>query len=131
MGKARTDKNGHTREQKLLHENQQLKKQISSLRKQLARIDLDRYSTVRDMIEEHYQEDKLETGREILENLRKQWACNVCHNGHLEIFVYNRAGQTHYYRICSNAPDCTNRTLSKPYDAANVAGIMRKSSEDK
>ena len=126
MGKARTDKHGNTKEQRLFNENERLKRQISSLRKQLARIDLDRYSTVRDMIEEHYQEDKLATGREILDNLKKQWACKECADGHLEIFIYNRSNATYYYRICSNAPDCSNRTLAQPYTAANVKGIIRK-----
>lgn len=130
MGKARTDRYGNTKEKSLRLENQQLKKQVSSLRKQLARIDLDRYSTVKDMIEEHYEGDKLAQGKEILENIKKQWACKECHDGTMEIFIYNRADQTWYYRICSNAPDCTNRTLAKPYNAANVVGIMRKIKEE-
>lgn len=129
MGKARTDKHGYTREQRLFHENQKLKRQVSSLRKQLARIDLDRYDTIKDMIEEHYQEDRAEEGKIILEILKKQWACNDCQEGTMEIYVYNRAGGTFYYRICSNAPDCTNRTLAKPYIASDVKGIMRKVEE--
>ena len=129
MPKARTNRYGNTVEKQLRLENQQLKKQISSLRKQLARLDIDRYSTVKDMIEQHYEGEKLATGKEILQNLKKQWKCNSCHDGFLEIFVYNRADQTYYYRICSNSPDCTNRTLAKPYSAANVVGIMRKNSD--
>ena len=117
-------------EQQYRLEIQQLKKQVSSLRKQLARLDIDRYSTVKDMIEEAYEGEKLAAGKEILENLKKQWLCNSCGMGHLEIFIYNRGGETYYYRICSNAPDCTNRTLAKPYSAANVVGIMRKGDEE-
>jgi len=131
MGKARTDRYGNTKEKSLRLENQRLKKQVSSLRKQLARIDIDRYSTVKDMIEEQYQGEQLAAGKEILENLKKQWSCKQCPDGFLEIFVYNRANETYYYRICSNAPDCSNRTLAKPYSAANVVGIMRKGSEEK
>ena len=76
MGKARTDRYGHTREQKLIQENRLLKRQVSSLRKQLARIDLDRYDAVKEMIQEHYKEDRAEEGREILENLKKSWICH-------------------------------------------------------
>lgn len=129
MGKARTDRSGHTREQRLSYENQQLKKQVSKLRKQLARIDLDRYDMVKEMIQEHYQDDRAEQGAEILESLKKSWSCKVCLDGHLEIFIYNRGGETHYYRICSNAPDCANRTKSQSY-ITSVKGIIRKTSED-
>jgi hypothetical protein len=126
MGKARVDKHGHTREQRLLHENQQLKRQISALRKQIARLDLDRYSTIKDLIEEGYQGEKADEGKQILDNLKKIWACHCCIDGFLEIFIFNRAGETHYYRICSNAPLCLNRTKSQPYSSTQVSGIIRK-----
>lgn len=128
MGKARTDRNGYTREQKLVNENKKLKQAISQLRKQLARIDLDRYDTVKEMIQEHYQEEKAEQGQQILDNLKEAWKCNGCGMGHLEIFVYNRGDTTYYYRICSEAPNCVNRTKSKPY-TPNVKGIIRKSKQ--
>lgn len=125
MGKSRTDRHGHTREQKLWYENQQLKKKVSSLRKQLARIDLDRYDTIKEMIQEHYVEEKADQGKAILENLKKTWACKSCEDGFLEIFVYNRGGSTWYYRICSNAPLCMNRTKSQEWNNS-VKGIARK-----
>lgn len=125
MGRARTDRNGHTKEQRLRQENEKLKRQISSLRKQIARLDLDRYSTIKDLIEENYQDDKAQEGKQILENLKQVWACRSCADGFLEIFVFNRANETHYYRICSNAPFCLNRTKSKPY-SPQVSGIIRK-----
>jgi hypothetical protein len=125
MGKARTDKRGFTREQRLHEENQQLKRQVSSLRKQLARLDLDRFGVVQEMIEEHYQEERAEQGQEILKSLRKTWACHNCADGTMEIFVYNRGDRTMYYRICSNAPFCLNRTLPQSYHPG-IKGIIRK-----
>lgn len=125
MGKARTDRNGYTREQRLIQENRMLKRQISSLRKQIARIDLDRYDSVKEMIQEHYKEGREEEGKEILENLRKSWTCHKCDEGYLEIFTYNVGEHTFYYRICSNAPHCRNRTKPQKY-APTVKGIMRK-----
>lgn len=129
MGKARTDRHGYTREQRLIQENRVLKRQISSLRKQIARIDLDRYDSVKEMIQEHYTEDKEEQGREILENLKKSWACRECADGYLEIFVFNKGKSTIYYRICSNAPACMNRTKSQEY-TPTVKGIMRKGKDE-
>ena len=129
MGKARTDRYGNTKEQSLLRENQALKRQISSLRKQLARIDLDRYDTVKEMIQEHYQEDRAEEGKEILENLKRSWLCHKCEGGYLEIFVLNRGTDTIYYRICSNAPVCMHRTKPQIY-TPGVKGIMRKTKDE-
>jgi hypothetical protein len=126
VGKSRRGDKEFTREQKLVHENKRLKKELAQLRKQLARIDLDRYDTVREMIEEHYQEDKAQQGQEILENLKKTWACKECSDGHLEIFLYNKVGTTWYYRICSNAPKCKNRTLAQKY-SPEVKGIIKNS----
>ena len=129
MSKNRTDRYGNTKEQRLKNENDKLKRQISSLRKQIARLDLDRYDTIKDLINEHYKEDRAEQGKEILENLKKSWTCRECETGYLEIFVYNRGGETWYYRICSNAPNCLNRTKPKLY-TLQVKGIIRKGSEE-
>jgi hypothetical protein len=111
-----------SREQKLIHENQRLKKQIGVLRKQLARIDLDRYSQVREIIEEHYQEDRAEEGQNIMERLKKEWACHEggC-TGYLEIILYNKINATWYYRKCSS---CPHRTKSQKYDDS-VKGIKK------
>lgn len=128
MGKARTDRYGYTKEQRLKGENDKLKRQIASLRKQIARLDLDRYETIKDLIKEHYQEDRAEEGKQILESLKKTWACHDCDTGYLEIFVYNRGGETWYYRICNNAPACLNRTKAQPY-SPQVKGMIRKGGE--
>lgn len=127
MGKSRTNKHGQTREQQLSHENQRLKKTISTLRKQLARLDLDRYTQVREIIEEHYAADQVEEGKLILEKMKQEWACKApgC-NGYLEIFTYSKVGSVHYYRICSNAPMCKNRTKSQKY-SPEVKGIVKGS----
>lgn len=121
MGRARTDRHGFTREQKLLQENQKLKRQISALRKQLARVDLDRYDVVKDIIEQHYQEEKAEKGKEILENLKQIWKCKECEEGYLEIKVYSKMGEPWYYRACNL---CSHRTKTKKYDSKTVKGIV-------
>lgn len=129
MGKTRRGSKEFSREQKLINENKRLKREVSQLRKELAKIDLNRYDTVKEMIEEHYKEDRAGEGQEILDNLKKTWACKECSDGYLEIFTYNKVNQTWYYRICSNAPKCKNRTLAQPY-SPSVKGIVRKSQND-
>jgi cell division septum initiation protein DivIVA len=118
----------YTRLQKALHENEKLKREISKLRKQLARLDLDRHSYVRDIIDEFYEnEDKKEkekTVSEVLEDLKKAWECKECHAGYLEIFTYSKLGETWYFRRCNN-PSCGHRTKSQPYNNS-VKGIKHE-----
>lgn len=123
MSKTRKDNRGNTREQRLQHENIKLKKQISQLRKQLARVDLDRYTTVRDIIEQHYQDDRLQEGADLLEKLKEEWKCRECTEGYLEIHLYNKVDTTYYYRRCTC---CNHRTKSQKYDPVQVKGIIKK-----
>jgi hypothetical protein len=128
LGKTKRSDKEYSREQKLAYENKQLKKEVSSLRKQLLRLDIDRYSTLKDTIEKHYKEDQehAQTGQNMLDKLKRDWACRECEDGTLEIFTYNRVESTYYYRICSNAPRCKNRTKSQRYDPDLVKGIVKK-----
>lgn len=108
MSKSRRDRRGNTYEQRLQHENQRLKKTISQLRKQLARIDIDRSSSVRDIINKHYAEENAiehaEKEREILEDLKRIWACNTCHSGHLEIILINKGNTSIIFANVANVP---------------------------
>jgi cell division septum initiation protein DivIVA len=127
LGKSRRGNKEFTREQRLIKENRQLKQQVSQLRKQLARLDLDRYETVREMIEERRQEDRVESAQDLLDSLKQKWACKEpgC-QGYLEITVYSKLGQPWYFRKCT---ECPNRTVAKKY-TPEVKGIV-KSSEPK
>ena len=136
MGKSRRGNKERTREQELKYENKefrrrerdkdneinQLKRQVSSLRKQLARIDLDRHSYVREVLEDHYaNEEEVVDNAKLLNDLKKSWACKECGAGHLEIILYNKIGETWYFRQCNQ---CPNRTKSQVY-SPNVQGIMK------
>lgn len=131
MGKSKRGDREFSKEQKLIHENRILKRHVASLRKELARVDLDRYEKLKETIEEHYQEDRAQEGLDILEKVKSEWKCheNGC-DGFLEIFTYNKVGDTWYYRICSAAPACKNRTKAQKY-TLDVRGIKRKSNENK
>lgn len=122
MGKTKRGEKEFSKEKQLIHENQKLKRTIATLRKQLARLDIDRYSQVREMIEEHYQDDKAKEGQDILDNLKKQWLCKECNVGHLEIVLFNKISDTFYFRKCSS---CENRTKSQRYDSKTVQGIIK------
>jgi hypothetical protein len=108
--------------QKIKKENDKLKRQIASLRKELARVDLDRYTNLKQTIEQHYQEDSRQEGLDILEKVKKEWACKEpgC-SGYLEIFLFNKINATHYYRKCNC---CSNRTKSQKY-TPEVKGIVK------
>lgn len=123
MGKARRGDKERSREQELKYENQKLRREVSSLRKQLARIDLDRYSHVREMVEEHLaQEDQEISTQDMLKSMKNEWQCHECGVGHLEITLYTRLDGTFYWRKCSN---CPHRTKSQKYDPNTVKGIMK------
>ena len=126
MSKSRTDNRGNTREQRLQHENDRLKKTIAQLRKQLARVDLDRFSNIRDIVDNHYkQEDAAkhaEKEKESLDALKRTWQCSKCGEGHLEIILINKMNDLNYYRKCTV---CSHRTKLQRYNK-DVRGIVSK-----
>jgi hypothetical protein len=126
MGKIRRGHKEKSREQKLIYENKAMKREIASLRKQLARVDLDRYHHVKDIIERSYQLEDESEGRGILEKLRSEWACRECNDGYLEICLYNRPDATFYYRKCVN---CSHRTDSQRWNP-KIPGIIKVTEEE-
>jgi hypothetical protein len=126
LGKAKRGDREFTREKQLVQENRILKRQVAHLRKTLARVDLGQ-ENVKEAIEKNYTEEHAQTGQDIIEKLKREWKCRweKC-DGHLEIFPYNKMDSTWYYRICSNAPKCKNRTLAQKYDPSTVKGIVKK-----
>lgn len=129
MGKSRTDRNGLTREQRLVKENQALKREIQTIRKRLARIELSRYENVKEAIEDHERNSGLPTTQDLLESLKKEWACKMegC-DGFLEVILFNKINTTYYYRKCNV---CENRTPSQKHDPNTVKGIIKNKYEFK
>lgn len=118
---SRTDKE-YSRVQKLTYENSKLKKQVSTLRKQLSRIDLDRYESVRKIVEDHFSEEDQDFSEQLLDNIKKDWKCRHCEEGTLEIIQYNKIDTTWYYRKCDQ---CPHRTRGKIYNKDTVKGIIK------
>lgn len=116
-----------TREQRLVKENRQLKRELSHLRKQISRMDLEGLEAAKQMLFDQEEKERLnielgEPGSN-LEDLKKEWACKEpsC-TGYLEITMYSKLNLTYYYRKCS---ECQNRTKGQRYDSSSVKGIVK------
>lgn len=106
-------------------ENSKLKKQISALRKQLSRIDIDRYQHLKDMIEAHEEQDSTFDSTVALEELKTKWECHSCKQDYLKLILVPRMDGTFYFRRCS----CGNRTKLKKYHDG-VEGITDETLKD-
>lgn len=105
--------------QKLKRENDRLKKQVSSLRKQIARIDINRFENLQEILHKH---DQIEA-EEVLENdkkqLEKKWKCYECVDGVLRLKVFERQDGIVYFRKCDK---CNNRTKLQKWNK-DVEGV--------
>lgn len=127
MGKTkhkRTDRD-FSREQRLSHENKDLKQEILRLRKLLARVDLDKFGQIKETVEKHCKDDNAQYGQDLLDRLKQEWRCTKTAGceGYLEIIIFNKINDTYYFRRCS---ECSNRTPSQKYDSKVVRGIIKK-----
>ena len=97
---------------------------VAQLRKELARIDLDPYDSVKDAVEEHRPEET-EDNQRLLDSMKSEWRCKMPNcTGTLEIFLYSKLGNLWYHRVCSSS-GCKNRTKSQKYDSNLVKGIIK------
>lgn len=103
---------------KLKEENKKLKRQISTLRKQIDRLDLDnsKYDHIRELAAQQYEEEK-NTSK--AKKLREKWKCYECGSGVLKLIIIPSPGGLKYFRSCNN---CDNRTKAKQYNK-DVEGI--------
>jgi hypothetical protein len=128
VGKSKRGSKEFTREQRLLHENMQLKRKVAQLRKELARLDLDRYENIKEAMEEHFPEQAADNTK-LLASIRQAWACKMPNcTGTLEIFLYSKMGNLWYYRLC-DAPGCKNRTKAQKY-SPEVKGPIKGSKDE-
>lgn len=98
--------------EKLKEENKKLKRQISSLRKQIDRLDLDseRFNQLRDLANLQYEEEKRIKKDKKLKEL---WRCFDCGEGFLKLVIVPKRDGASYFRKCNN---CSKRTKLKKYD---------------
>lgn len=98
--------------QRVKIENQKLRGQIASLRKQLSRIDIDRYTNLKEIIEAHDKQDKEFNKKQELKDLKDKWICHKCNEDHLKLIMIPRLDGLFYIRRCAS---CTNKTKMKRY----------------
>lgn len=106
--------------QRLRLENNKLKKQMSKLRKELSRVDIDRYSNLRDLIETQAAEDDTFDKVVQLEQLKNTWMCRKCEQDHMRVIMVPRVDGTFYLRKCGT---CQNRTKLQKY-VDGIEGIF-------
>lgn len=105
--------------QKLKRENDKLKKQVSSLRKQLARIDIDRYENLQDLIHKYDKENAEEMMVQQQKAKEEKWKCFECGTGILRLKLIERLDGMIYYRACDC---CSNRTKTQRWNKT-VEGV--------
>jgi hypothetical protein len=123
VGKNTRGNKEFSREQRLIKENRQLKRELAHLRKQIARIDVDRFEAIKELCQEDEENFKntQEDPNSNIEALKREWSCLKCKSGWLEIILYSKLGQTFYYRKCNK---CDHRTKGKRYNSESVKGIV-------
>jgi hypothetical protein len=99
--------------QKTKRENDKLKKQVSSLRKQLARIDIGRYENLQDLMEKFDKQEIEDSLKRNEEEQEKRWKCFKCDGGVLQLKVFERHDGIVYLRKCDS---CDNKTKLKKWD---------------
>lgn len=93
-------------------ENKQLKKEISQLRKQLQRIDVDRWQNVKDLLDSQDRKEQEQALKKQEAEDLKQWECFDCRTGTLRITMIERRDGAWYFRKCDR---CEKRTSLKKY----------------
>lgn len=101
--------------QRLSNENKKLKQQIAQLRKQISRIDVDRFQNLKDLLDSQDREEQQEAARE---HEAKLWECWDCKKDLLKLVVMERRDGVFYFRRCS----CGRRTKTQKY-TDKVKGI--------
>jgi hypothetical protein len=126
MGKRRSFDKEEARIDRLRQENKRLKHQISSLRKQLSRIDIDRYQNLKDLVESQARKDAESEKSLQNQKILEQWKCHSphCDGGHLFIIPVSRRDGVFYYRKCDK---CPNRTKLQKY-GPDVKGVKKEDS---
>jgi hypothetical protein len=126
LGKTTRSRGESTKIRELTSENKKLRRELLTLRRQVARLDVDRFSYVRDIVEEHLTQEEQEIStKDMLASLKSTWTCKKCKTGHLEILLFSRRDGTHYLRQCTDCPHRTKMQLYTP----EVKGPMKPEPE--
>lgn len=117
------NKNKPKRDEDLIHkltrDNEKLKKTIQSLRKNLSRLDVDRYQQFKELLDSQDAAESDSDKLYELDRLKKKWMCKVCGKDYLKLILIHRPDSTYYLRKCQS---CDNKTRLKKY-TDDVTGV--------
>ena len=120
MKKRNLPKKEQDQLQKLQRENEKLKRTIQSLRKQMARIDIDQYQNLKEIIESQDSYNTEESKKDELKKLKEKWQCHDCARDYLKLIIIPRLDGMFYVRRCGN---CGKKTKIKKWNDT-VEGIQ-------
>jgi hypothetical protein len=111
--------------QALKQENRILRKHISSLRKQISRVDLSENEGLKVLIEKHEEQEEKQAKRKEKDKHLMKWACE-CGRDFLYLVILNRADGQVYFRRC---PACSKKTKLQKYKDT-VEGLIESDVTD-
>lgn len=99
--------------QYLKDQNKRLKREISSLRKQIQRLDLDRFASFKEALDRIDEIEMEQTAKRKEKDISKEkWKCWDCNVGQMRLKVWDRLDGPHYQRVCDH---CNKRTTMKKW----------------
>lgn len=109
--------------EKLKHENKRLKRNLEALRKQLERVDFERYSNLQELVDKQHREEEALREEISNEKLKEKWSCFCCGKGFLYLKIFNHPVKgVMYYRACNI---CEHRTKMQLY-TTEVQGLKEE-----
>jgi len=120
MGKSSRGEKEFSIIQRLKYENSKLKRENSSLRKQLDRVNFERSADLQEIIEEHLKNEDEQDHARLIKNMAEKWKCFKCAGGYLKVKRFLKAGVMMYLRECDC---CENKTRPQQFHE-NVEGLF-------
>ena len=97
----------------LKEQNRRLKREIAKLRKQIQRLDLDRFASFKEALDRIDEIEMEQTARRKEKEISKEkWRCWDCNQGTMRLKVWDRLDGPHYQRVCDH---CGKRTTMKKW----------------
>lgn len=119
MGKHRTPRREHTKDQAARKEIEKLKRENARLKKLIARINLEEHHNLKEEILRQEQENQIEKAIQNKKIAEEAWKCWDCKTGILRLKIFEVRDGARYFRKCDN---CSRRTGGKKW-TKDVVGV--------
>ena len=101
--------------ERLKHENRLLKRQLSALRKQLQRVNLDEHGNLKKLVDKHERQDIEMNKKQTHSKMRREYGYRTCSEGYMLIVRISRQDGDFFFRRCSD-DKCSARTVLEPWN---------------